>query len=159
MLILKKAAPIVSLKFSVFIKLPALYLSVLQTLCYLQIKLFFRSFSSKLYCCPIFYPFLVQLFVRIPGCSTLAEYSPKPWISNIFTNLKLQSKQLDVWTLIWKPIFYEILHVLGNWCWFSPFGFQPLSSIQHHFTANHYFSVNHCRLLLQFAFLKFYMIF
>ena len=36
-------------------------------------------------------------------------------------------------------------------CWISPLGLRPLSAIQHHSATNRYFSVNYCRLLLQFA--------
>ena len=36
-------------------------------------------------------------------------------------------------------------------CWISPLGLRPLFAIQHHSATNRYFSVNYCRLLLQFA--------
>ena len=39
-------------------------------------------------------------------------------------------------------------------CWISPLGLRPLFAIQHHSATNRYFSVNYCRLLLQFAKIK-----
>ena len=41
-------------------------------------------------------------------------------------------------------------------CWISPLGLRPLFAIQHHSATNRYFSVNYCRLLLQFASKKFF---